>query len=54
MAIIMKGYKINRKKLLIQGIYNSVSEFLPYVGILITLWYGGSMVIDGGSELTAG
>lgn len=36
------------------GIYNSCSEFLPYLGILIVLWYGGKMVIEGRSELTAG
>jgi len=50
----LKGYEINKKKILLTGIYNSVSEFLPYIGILITLWYGGSMVIKGSSELTAG
>ena len=51
---INKGYLINRKKLLITGIYNSCSDFLPYIGILIVLWYGGKMVISGSSQLTAG
>ena len=42
----MKGYYIQRKKLLVSGFYNSISEFLPYLGILIVLWIGGQMVIE--------
>lgn len=50
----MKGYYIQRKKLLVSGFYNSISEFLPYLGILIVLWIGGQMVIENKSEITAG
>lgn len=31
-----------------------MSEFLPYLGIMGVLWYGGQMVINGSTELTAG
>lgn len=34
--------------------FHSCSEFLPYLGIMTVLLYGGSMVLEGSSELTAG
>ena len=34
--------------------YSCCSEFLPYLGILAVLWYGGKMVINGNEGLTAG
>lgn len=49
-----KGYKIQTKRIIIQGIYQSCSDFLPYIGILIVLWYGGKLIIDGGSDLSPG
>lgn len=52
--VIHKGYSINKKKIIISGVYHSCSEFLPYLGIMIVLLYGGSMVLEGSSELTAG
>jgi ABC-type bacteriocin/lantibiotic exporter with double-glycine peptidase domain len=44
---IAAGYQITRKKILLEGIYNSCSEFLPYMAIMMVLWYGGEMVING-------
>jgi ABC-type multidrug transport system fused ATPase/permease subunit len=44
---INKGYLINKKKIFLSGMYNSCSEFLPYLGMMLVLWYGGEMVING-------
>jgi ABC-type bacteriocin/lantibiotic exporter with double-glycine peptidase domain len=50
----MRGYDISKKRIILTAIYNSFSEFLPYIGIMTVLWYGGSEVIKGSTVLTAG
>ena len=52
--LIDKEYQINKKKIYLTGTYNSFSDFLPYIGIMTVLWYGGRMVVTGSNEITAG
>jgi ATP-binding cassette subfamily B protein len=51
---IARGYEISKKRLLLEGLFDACSEALPYLGILLVLWYGGRMVIRGSCELSAG
>ena len=46
--------KDTKKKFFVQGMYMTFSTFLPTVGILIVLWYGGKLSIQGNAELTPG
>ena len=34
--------------------HQTCGEFLPYLGIMLVLWFGGDMVISGSHDLTAG
>ncbi len=40
-----KAYSIAKKKIFVQGIYMTCSTFLPFVGTMIVLWYGGKLAI---------
>lgn len=49
-----KGYSINYLKAAYGAFYSSASTFLPNIGILLILWYGGSLVLEEGSSLKLG
>ena len=47
-------YGTNWKRTMYQGIQMTASTILPSIGIVIVLWYGGNLMINGESELTPG
>lgn len=52
--INLKSFEVAKKKFFVQGIYLTCFTFLPIVGTLIVLWYGGKLTIEGNAELTPG
>lgn len=53
-GIQTKGYSINYLKAVYAAFYFTASVFLPNIGILVIIWYGGSLVLEGTSNLDAG
>ena len=52
--ILYKGFCINKKRIYLKSFYSSCSEFLPYLAIMVVLWFGAELVLNGVGELTAG
>lgn len=53
-VIQTKGYSINYLKAVYAAFYMTASIFIPNIGILMIIWYGGNLVMEGRSDLTAG
>lgn len=53
-SIQTKAYSINYLKAVYAAFYFTASSFLPNIGILIIIWYGGNLVLQGTSDLKPG